>query len=82
METNWGLLVGEAVGGRVLVGDGVLVGVLLGVGDGPGVLVLASVGITVFVGGSGVFVGEEKVVGWIATADGINVGVASREATT
>jgi hypothetical protein len=82
VETNWGLLVGEAVGGRVLVGVGVREGVLLGVGDGPGVWVLVSVGIAVFVAGSDVFVGSGESVSSTATADGINVGVVSREATT
>jgi hypothetical protein len=82
VETNWGLLVGEAVGGRVLVGVGVLEGVLLGVGDGPGVWVLVSVGIAVFVAGSDVFVRSGESVSSTATADGINVGVVSREATT
>lgn len=82
VETNWGLLVGEAVGGRVLVGVGVLEGVLLGVGEGPGVWVLVLVGMTVLVGGSEVFVGLVEPVGSTATADGINVGVDSSEATT
>jgi len=62
VETNWGRLVGEAVGGSVFVGVGVLLGVLLGVGDGPGVLVLASVGINVLVGGSEVLISSGVAV--------------------
>jgi hypothetical protein len=56
---------------------------LLGVGEGPGVLVLVRVGIEVFVGGKLILVGINVVVGTMATAEGIRVGVDSpNEAVT